>query len=130
MRSFTFGQRFHFERKFVGGSWFGLYVTRSPAPKAAWVPYSLDGSNGQQVNQHVGRCGANFVGAVMITGSGGTQYDGATITNTKIAHSKSDGIVSDANNSGGFCKTDYAQPALNVTFDDIAGQQLRNGACP
>ena len=89
----------------------------------------VDPTNGQQINRSVGRCGTNHVGAIMITASGGTQYDGPNISNTKIAFSKSDGIVSGANNSGGFCKTDYSAPALNIKLENIAGQPLRNGTC-
>ena len=118
------------------GDWEGLYfvtdhysTTKTKIDHAQILYAGVDNSNPQQVNRHVGRCGTNFVGAIMITGSGGTQYDGPSITNTKIAHSKSDGIVSDANNSGGFCKTDYSAAGLNVTLEDIAGQQLRNGTC-
>jgi hypothetical protein len=120
----------------ASGDWEGLFFVTDHYNHAktkighAEILYAgVDGTNGQQINRHVSRCGSNFVGAVMITGSGGTQYDGPPITNTKIAHSKSDGIVSDANDSGGFCKTDYAAPSLNVMLDDIAGQKLRNGTC-
>jgi hypothetical protein len=71
----------------------------------------------------------NFVGAVMIAGTGSVPNSGPSIANTKIAHSKSDGIVSDANTTGGFLQTSYARP--DVTFEDIAGKTLAdNGACP
>ncbi len=120
----------------ASGDWEGLYFvtdhydrTKTKIDHAEILYAGVDPSNGQQINNHVGRCGANFVGAIMITGSGGTQFDGPMIRNTKIAHSKSDGIVSDANTSNGFCKTDYGAASLNNAFEDIAGQQLRNGTC-
>lgn len=117
------------------GDWEGFYFVGShydPAKSKidnAQILYAgVDGSNGQQVNHHVGRCGSNFVGALMITGTGGLPYPGPAISNTKIAHSKSDGIVSDANDSGGFLSTSYAKP--DVTFEDIAGKSLENnGTC-
>ncbi len=118
----------------ASGDWEGLYFVTDHYSQAktkidhAQILYAgIDPSNPQQWNRHVGRCGTNFVGAVMITGNPYAQYDGPIITNTKIAHSRSDGIVSDASDSGGSCKTDYA--ALGVTFEDIAGQELRSGAC-
>lgn len=117
------------------GDWEGFYFVGShydPAKSRiehAQILYAgVDPTNGQQINQHVGRCGKNFVGAVMIAGTGGVPYDGPPISNTKIAHSKSDGIVSDANDSGGYLKTSYAKP--DVTFEDIAGKTLDdNGPC-
>jgi hypothetical protein len=120
----------------ASGDWEGFFFVGDHYDPAktkidhAQISYAgIDGSNGQQVNHHVGRCGTNFVGAVMIAGTGGVPYSGPSIANTKIAHSKSDGIVSDANTTGGFLQTSYARP--DVTFDDIAGKTLAdNGACP
>jgi hypothetical protein len=88
----------------------------------------VDPSNGQQINHHVGRCGTSFEGAVMITSSSvSAGYPGPAISNTKIAHSKSEGIVSDASNTGAFCSTSYAKP--DITFDDIAGTKINVGTC-
>lgn len=47
-----------------------------------------------------------------------------------ISHSKSDGIVAGASNTGGVCNTNYATPAANITLDDIAGDEIRAGAYP
>ena len=121
----------------ASGDWEGLYFVTSffdPAKtkiEHAEILYAgRDASNPQQVNYHVGRCGQNSVGALMITGTPTAAYDGPQITNTKISHSKSDGIVAGASNTGGVCKTNYAAPAANVTLDDIAGEKIRTGACP
>lgn len=119
----------------AAGDWEGIYFVgaqfdpaRSRIEHARILHGGVDGSNGQQINQHVGRCGDNFVGAIMIGGSGGLPYEGPAISNTTIAHSASHGIVSDANDSGGYLSTDYDAPDL--TFEDIAGSPLdHNGPC-
>lgn len=119
----------------ASGDWEGFYFvgshydpTKTKIDHAQILYAGVDPSNGQQINHHVGRCGTNFVGAVMIAGTGGVPYDGPPIANTKIAHSKSDGIVSDANDSGGYLQTSYAKP--DITFEDIAGKTLEdNGSC-
>ena len=64
----------------------------------------------------------------MIDGSTTAPYAGLSITNTKIAHSKSDGIASAAAAPRGLLNTDYNK--ADVTFDDIAGKTLGdNGVC-
>lgn len=121
----------------AAGDWPGLYFIDAHYDKAktkidhAQILYAgIDDSNPQQVSYHVSRCGSNGVGAVMITGNNLAPYDGPTITNTKIAHSKSAGIVSDSSTSGGYCQTDYTAGAMNVTFEDIEGPQTLTAACP
>lgn len=119
----------------ASGDWEGFYFVGGQFDPAktkiehAKVLYAgVDGSNGQQVNRHVGRCGANFVGAMMIANGALTGYDGPQLANVHVAHSKSHGIVSDANTTGGHLKTSYAKP--DVTFEDIAGKALdNNGTC-
>jgi hypothetical protein len=119
----------------AAGDWEGIYFVgaqfdpaRSRIEHAQILYGGVDGSNGQQINQHVGRCGENFVGAIMIGGSGGLPYEGPSISDTTIAHSASHGIVSDANDSGGYLSTDYDAP--DITFEDIAGSPLdNNGPC-
>lgn len=118
----------------AAGDWEGLYFVSSffdPAKTKidhAQILYAgVDPSNGQQINRSVGRCGTNYVGAVMITGALGTT-DGPAITNTTIAHSLSDGIVSGANNSGGYVQGNYS--GSDITFEDIAGSSAGdNGPC-
>jgi hypothetical protein len=117
------------------GDWEGFYFVGGQYDPAktkidnAQILYAgVDPTNGQQINNHVGRCGTNFEGAVMIAGSSvSTGYPGPAISNTKIAHSKSEGIVSDAANTGSFCNTNYAKP--DITFDDIAGTKINVGTC-
>lgn len=119
----------------ASGDWEGLYFVggqydpaKSKIDNAQILYAGVSAANPQQVNRHVGRCGGFFVGAVMIDGIGGAPYPGPSISNTKIAHSKSDGITSAANNSGGFLETSYAKP--DITFEDIAGKALDdNGVC-
>lgn len=120
----------------VSGDWEGFYFVGGQYDPAKTkidhveILYAgVDPSNGQQINNHVGRCGTNFEGAVMITlSSVSTGYAGPQITNTKIAHSKSEGIVSDATDTGAFCSTDYTKP--DITFEDIAGTKINVGTCP
>jgi hypothetical protein len=120
----------------ASGDWEGFYFVggqynpaKTKIDNAQILYAGVDPTNGQQINHHVGRCGANFEGAVMITGSSvSTGYDGPAITNTKIAHSKSEGIVSDATTMGAFCQTSYNKP--DVTFDDIAGTKINVATCP
>lgn len=121
----------------ANGDWEGFYfitdhydATKTKIENAQILYAGVDGSNGQQINQSVGRCGTNYVGAVMITGSGGTAYPGPTIKNTKIAHSKSWGIVADASDTGGQCSTNYADAALGNTFEDDASGNVKTGPCP
>lgn len=113
----------------ASGDWEGLYfVSDHYSPTISKIDHAqilyggVDGSNGQQINQSVGRCGLNFVGAVMITNGAGA-FAGPPISNTKIAHSKSHGIVSYANDADTvYMTTSYAKP--DITFDDIAGKAL------
>ena len=122
----------------AAGDWEGFYFVggqydpaKSKIDHAQILYAGVDAANGPQINQHVGRCGTNYVGAVMITKGPGAEYDGPSISNTKIAHSKSDGIVSDATNvgpTGSHLKTSYARP--DITFEDIAGKTVENnGSC-
>lgn len=73
-------------------------------------------------NHHVGRCSSNYVGAVMTTNGSGA-FANAPISNTKIAHSKSRGIVSYADDTDTYyMTTSYAKP--DITFEDIAWKAL------
>jgi hypothetical protein len=118
----------------ASGDWEGLFFVGGQYDPAktkidhAQILYAgVDPSNPIQWNRHVGRCGNGFVGAVMIAGQLG-QYQGPQISNTKIAHSLSDGITSDASNTGDFLATSYAKP--DITFEDIKGKTLDdNGTC-
>lgn len=118
----------------ASGDWEGLYFVGGQYDPAkskidnAQINYAgVDASDPLQVNHHVGRCGAFIVGALMIDGSTTAPYAGLAITNTKIAHSKSDGIAS-AGSMVGFLSTDYNKP--DITFADIAGKTLAdNGMC-
>lgn len=119
----------------ASGDWAGLYFVggqydpaKSKIDNAQILYAGVDASDPLQVSYHVGRCGVFTVGAVMIDQGGGAPYDGPSISNTKIAHSKSDGIASSASQAGGYLKTTYGKP--DITFDDIAGKTLEdNGAC-
>lgn len=123
------------QEKPTAGDWEGFYFVggqydpaKTKIDNAKILYAGVDGSNGQQVNHHVGRCGGNFVGAVMIVDGSRAPYQGPQIANTHIAFSKSDGIVSDANDSGGHVATNYAKP--DITFEAVAGKTLaNNGAC-
>lgn len=113
----------------ASGDWEGLYFVSDHYNPAitkvdhAQILYAgVDASNMQQVNRSVGRCGTNYVGAVMITNGSGL-FAGPPISNTKIAHSKSHGIVSYADNTDTYyMTTSYAKP--DITFEDIAGKAL------
>ncbi|MDB4946654.1 MAG: putative secreted protein [Labilithrix sp.] len=118
----------------ASGDWEGLYFVggqfdpaRSKIDHAELLYAGVDASDGLQVNHHVGRCGAFDVGALMIDGVLGA-YAGPALSNLKIAHSRSDGIVSAASTSGAHLDTSYTRP--DITFEDIAGAPLdHNGAC-
>jgi hypothetical protein len=119
----------------ASGDWEGLYFVggqydpaKSKIDNAQILYAGVDTSDPININYHVSRCGNNAVGAVMITTGIGSPYDGPSITNTKIAHSASDGIVSDASTTGNYMQTNYNKP--DVTFDDIKGSPLaNNGTC-
>ena len=118
----------------ASGDWEGLYFVggqydpaKSKIDNAQILYAGVDASDPLQVNHHVGRCGAFIVGALMIDGTTTAPYVGLSISNTKIAHSKSDGIASAGSMTGGL-STSYAK--ADITFDDIAGKTLAdNGTC-
>lgn len=64
----------------------------------------------------------------MLSGNALAAYPGPAISNTKIAHSASNGITADASNTNGVLSTNYAKP--DITFEDIAQQNLVVGPCP
>jgi hypothetical protein len=119
----------------ASGDWEGLYFVggqydpaKSKIDNAQILYAGVDPSDPLQVNHHVGRCGAFTVGAVMIDSGSNAPYAGPAISNTKIAHSKSDGIASAGTTGGGLCSTNYAK--ADITFDDIAMKTVGdNGMC-
>ncbi|HEY8073001.1 MAG TPA: hypothetical protein VIF62_02800 [Labilithrix sp.] len=120
----------------AAGDWAGFYwigghydVAKSKIDNAKILYAGDDASDPLNVTYHTGRCGSFDVGAVMLANGSLAPWDGVPISNTLIAHSKSNGITSDANDTGGYCKTNYAKP--DITFMDVATSPLaQNGACP
>lgn len=122
----------------AAGDWDGFYfvtdqmsATKTKIDQAQILYAGVDDSN-PLTNQHVGRCGKNFVGAVMITGDSLTDYLGPQLSNLTIMHSASYGIVSGAKNDApeSHMTTDYSAAALNITISDVAHTALGpNGAC-
>lgn len=117
------------------GDWTGFYFVNQffdPAKTKidnAQILYAgVSDADPANLSYHVSRCGSFAVGAVMITGNPLASYAGPPITNTKIAHSASNGIVSDSSNTNGKLSTDYNKP--DITFEDIAKANLVTAACP
>ena len=75
---------------------------------------------------YASRCGEQVHGVITIGGSG--SYAGPAISNTLIAHSPTNGIVSSANQNGAKLTTDYAADA-SITFMDIAMMSYVTGGC-
>jgi len=119
----------------ASGDWEGFYFVGGQYDPAkskidnAQINYAgVSTADPLQVNHHIGRCGAFLAGAVMIDSGSNAAYSGPAISNTKIAHSLSDGIVSAGTTGGGLCQTNYAKP--DITFADIAGKTVGdNGMC-
>ncbi|HEX4338800.1 MAG TPA: hypothetical protein VH062_23000 [Polyangiaceae bacterium] len=121
----------------AAGDWEGIYFvggqydpTKSKIDHAQILYAGVDTSDPLQVAHHIGRCSTNTIttAAIMITSSSSSApYPGPSITNTFIAHSASDGIASDASNSGGQLSNDYSK--ATITFSDIANENLEIGAC-
>lgn len=111
------------------GDWGGiLFNVFDPTISKIEHAQILYGGLSNPMDTHVGRCGEDFQGTLMIFGTG-MPYDGPAISDTEIAFSPSSGIVSNASDSMVQLSTDYADPALNITFHDIAGEDLVIGPC-
>jgi hypothetical protein len=119
----------------AAGDWNGiLFVTGEFNPGTTKIDHAeilYGGVLASSTDITIDYCSDEAAGAIMLQGpANGSTYAGPTITNTHIAHSLGDGIVAGANAGGAHLTTDYSAPALNITFDDVAGTKINTAPCP
>lgn len=120
------------------GDWDGFYfvtdqmsATKTKMDNAQILYAGVDATNPLNVSYHIGRCGKNYNGAIMITGDLG-DYAGPSLTNLTISHSAAYGITSGAKNDAPKSQmtTNYKDPAAKITITDTKSSAFdANGAC-